>query len=65
MATTFLDSLNVKQRVKEYKATIKDLKSKDPEVKAKAMEKFADCRYITEGGAIIPLLDSIPPKKVR
>lgn len=59
-----LDTLNVKQRLKEYKATQKDVKSKDLVAKGAALKKLTDIRYLTEGGCFFPLVSSILPKKV-
>jgi predicted hydrolase (HD superfamily) len=59
-----LDSLNKKEKAKEFKAAIKLVKSKEMEYKKVALEKFSDYRYLLEGGAIIPFLESIVPKKV-
>jgi hypothetical protein len=57
--------MNAKQRGKEYKAVQKDIKSKDPESKQRAMDKFSDSRYFTEGGCFPFFIISIAPKKVR
>jgi len=59
-----LDTLNVKQCLKEYKATQKDVKSKDLVAKGAALKKLSDIRYLTEGGCFVPLVNSILPKKV-
>ena len=59
-----LDALNAKQRLKEYKATQKDVKSKDLVAKGSALKKLSDVRYLTEGGCFLPLVNSILPKKV-
>ncbi len=58
-----LDDLNAKQRVKEYKNVCKEIKSKDLEVKYRGIEKLKDCRYLTEGNCLVPLVDSIAVKK--
>lgn len=66
MEPILLDNLNPKQKSKEFKATIKDLKSKDDDVKIKALEKInKDLRYLNEGSCILPILNSLIPKKVR
>lgn len=59
-----LDTLNLKQKAKEYKATAKDLKSKDPVVKLSAAAKLKDSRYLIEGKCLTNFLFSIVPKKV-
>ena len=59
-----LDSLNAKQKGKEYKSAQKDVKSKDLAVKNAAMAKLHDVRYYTEGGCFVPLVNSCLPKKV-
>lgn len=59
-----LNSLNAKQKAKEFKAVQKDVKSKDLAVKAAAMKKLQDIRYYTEGGCFSPLVNSSLPKKV-
>ena len=60
-----LDTLNPKQRAKEFKAAQKDVKSKDLVVKNAALKKINDIRYLTEGGCLLPLINSILPKKVH
>ena len=60
-----LNSLNPKQKAKEFKTTQKDVKSKDLEVKNAALTKLQDFRYYTEGGCLVPLVNSCLPKKVR
>lgn len=61
-----LDTLNPKQKAKEFKATQKDFKSKDPEVRLQALKKFAkNPKYISEGGCLSLFLASLVPKKVR
>jgi hypothetical protein len=61
-----LQSLNPKQLLKEFKATQKDVKSKDALLKEGALKKCADnTRYFTEGGCLVPLVLSIAPKKVQ
>ena len=60
-----LDSMNPKQQLKEYKATQKEIKSKEIAVKTIALKKFEDIRYLTEGGCLVPFINSILPKKVR
>eukprot|EP01031_Cornospumella_fuschlensis_P035942 gene35942-43593_t len=57
------DSLNPKQKAKEYKATAKDLKSKDPVVKLAAAAKLKDPRYLIEGKCLTNFLLSIVAKK--
>lgn len=59
-----LDALNAKQRLKEFKATQKEVKSKDLVAKDAALKKLVDIRYLTEGGCFVPLVNSIVPKKV-
>jgi hypothetical protein len=59
-----LDAMNPKQKTKEYKATQKDVKSKDLIVKSAALKKLHDLRYYTEGGCLVPLVNSALPKKV-
>jgi len=65
MEAVNLDTLNPKQRAKEFKAAQKDVKSKDLVVKNAALKKINDIRYLTEGGCLLPLINSILPKKVR
>ena len=59
-----LDSLNAKQKAKEYKLTAKDIKSKEVAKRSLALEKVSDERYFLEGGCLVPLIDSTAPKKV-
>lgn len=59
-----LNSLNAKQKAKEFKAAQKDVKSKDLAVKSVALKKLQDFRYYTEGGCFSPLVNSSVPKKV-
>jgi hypothetical protein len=59
-----LDALNAKQLVKEFKSAGKGIKSKDPILKAEALEKLSNVRYYTEGGALLPLVEQMIPKKV-
>ncbi len=64
MSEPFLDTLNAKQLAKEYKTLAKSIKNKDDGVKVAALEKLLeDCRYMTDGGCILPLLEIITPKK--
>ena len=59
-------SLNPKQRLKEFKSTQKDLKSKDLEIKLKALEKIiVNPVYFIEGNCFVPFVASIIPKKVK
>lgn len=59
-----LNSLNKKQLAKEFKATVKDIKAKDPAKKRDALDKFKNPRYLLEGGCFIPFLQSLTPKPV-
>ena len=59
-----LDDLNPKQRLKEFKSTQKDIKSKEQATKLKALEKCKDIRYFVEGGCLYPLINSLSTKKV-
>lgn len=59
-----LNSLNPKQRAKEFKAAQKEVKSKDLVVKNGAFKKLEDTRYYTEGGCLPFLIASVFPKKV-
>lgn len=60
-----LDSLNPKQKAKEFKGTLKDLKSKDDSLKLSSIQKVGkDLRYLSEGGCIVPIFNSFVPKKV-
>ena len=59
-----LNSLNKKQLAKEFKATVKDIKAKDPAKKRDALDKFKNPRYLLEGGCFIPFLQSLVPKPV-
>jgi hypothetical protein len=62
--TVDLDSLNPKQLAKQYKSMVKEVKSKDLDVKLAAIRKVMDePRYMFDGGAIIPFLESLAPKK--
>ncbi len=59
-----LDTLNAKALAKEYKTVAKQVKNKDDAVKEAALAKLLeDCRYLTDGGCILPLLEVITPKK--
>ena len=59
-----LDDLTPKQRLKEFKITIKEVKAKDASKKMVALEKFKnDPRYLLEGEALAPLIESLVPKK--
>lgn len=58
-----LDDLNDKLKVKEFKATIKDIKSKEHTIRSIAVGKLKDARYITQGGCLPSLLESLVPKK--
>eukprot|EP01039_Chlorochromonas_danica_P004815 gene4815-5279_t len=60
---SLLDGLNPKQRLKEFKSTQKDFRSKDNEVKLAALQKLVDLRYLSEGSCLLPFLLSIQPKK--
>lgn len=60
-----LDELNDKLRAKEFKNTVKELKSKDDAVKISAIIKVGkELRYFSEGGCAPALLISLVPKKV-
>jgi hypothetical protein len=60
-----LDSLNKKQKTKEFKNTIKEIKASDITKKKEALEKLnRDSRYFLEGECLIPFLESLVPKKV-
>jgi hypothetical protein len=59
-----LNSLSTKQLVKEYKTVGKEIKSKDPVIKDNALEKLKDSRYLTVGGCLPSLVESMIPKKV-
>ena len=59
-----LDELTAKQRVKEFKSTVKEIKSKDVSKKIVALDKYnRDSRYLLEGGSLAPLIESLVPKK--
>lgn len=60
-----LSSLTDKQLSKEFKTVGKEIKSKDPDVKTIALEKLKDSRYFTIGGCLVPLIESMIPKKVN
>ncbi len=61
-----LDSLNAKQKAKEFKATQKELKSKDDAIKLGTIHKISkDLRYLSEGSCVQQLLLSVVAKKVR
>ena len=59
-----LDALKAKQLAKEFKATGKGVKSKDPVVKTEALGKLSNVRYYTEGGVFLSLVEQMVPKKV-
>ena len=59
-----LSTLNEKQLAKEFKTVGKEIKSKDPEIKAIALQKLNDTRYFTIGGCLVPLMELLIPKKV-
>ena len=64
MSEVFLDTLNAKQLVKEYKTVAKSVKNKDDAIKLQALAKLLeDCRYMTDGACVLPLLEIIAPKK--
>eukprot|EP00603_Paraphysomonas_imperforata_P013230 CAMPEP_0114476206 /NCGR_PEP_ID=MMETSP0104-20121206/14610_1 /TAXON_ID=37642 ORGANISM="Paraphysomonas imperforata, Strain PA2" /NCGR_SAMPLE_ID=MMETSP0104 /ASSEMBLY_ACC=CAM_ASM_000202 /LENGTH=64 /DNA_ID=CAMNT_0001650879 /DNA_START=38 /DNA_END=229 /DNA_ORIENTATION=+ len=55
-----IDELTPKQRVKEFKVTIKDIKAKDVSKKMSALEKYRrDPRYLLEGASLAPLIESL------
>lgn len=60
-----LNSMNEKQLIQEFKNVCKDIKSKDPDTKLLALQKLKDTRYFTIGGCLVPLIESMVPKKVR
>ena len=55
---------NPKQRAKLFKATVKEIRSKDVDIKLKVLTKFSDCRYLTDGDCMIPFIESVTIKKV-
>lgn len=59
-----LDDLNPKQRLKEFKSTQKEIKSKEQATKQKALDKCKDIRYLVEGGCLFPMINSLSTKKV-
>ena len=68
MATSIsemLDSLAPKSRLKEFKSTSKEIKSKDLAIKIPAIKKcLEDHRYFHEGLCICPFIDGTVAKKV-
>lgn len=58
-----IDTLNAKQKLKEFKTTAKEIKSKEVAKRAFAIEKVKDERYFLQGGCLVPLIDSMVPKK--
>ncbi len=63
-AVVKLEDLNPKQRLKEFKSTQKELKSKELPVRQKGFDKITDVRYLVEGGCLFPMINSISTKKV-
>lgn len=59
-----LTDLNEKQLAKEFKTVRKHIKSKDLDARSTALQKVSDVRYFSIGGCLVPLLESIIPKKV-
>ncbi len=60
-----LNTANAKQKVKIFKGVIKEVKSKEMDVKLGALARFrSDCRFFSEGGAFAPFLETIAIKKV-
>jgi hypothetical protein len=59
-----LNTLNVKAKAKEFKTTAKEIKSKEVAKRTFAIEKVKDERYFLEGGCLVPLIESMVPKKV-
>ena len=59
-----LDSLNEKQRSKEFKAVSKEIKSKDLSVRSRALNKLKDARYMTIGPCFAAVIESLTPQKV-
>lgn len=59
-----LTDLNEKQLAREFKTVRKHIKSKDLDVRSTALQKVSDVRYFSIGGCLVPLIESIIPKKV-
>lgn len=59
-----LTDLTGKQLAKEFKTVRKHIKSKDLDVRSIALQKVSDVRYFSIGGCLVPLIESIIPKKV-
>jgi RNase adaptor protein for sRNA GlmZ degradation len=59
-----LSTMTEKQLAKEFKTVGKEIKSKEPEIKSIALKKLKDSRYFTIGGCLVPLIESMIPKKV-
>jgi hypothetical protein len=63
-AVVELEAMTKKQLAKEFKSTAKEIKSKDPAVKEAVLRKLKNQRYLLEGGCLLPLIESLAPKKV-
>lgn len=61
---SFLDTLKEKQKLKEFRRTTKELKSKDIDTRNNGLLKLKDLRYLIDGGCFSSLLESIAPNKV-
>ena len=60
-----LGGMNEKQRLKEFKRVAKELKSKDPSVREKAIQvAFDEPAYLVEGKGLLSLLEGVAAKKV-
>lgn len=59
-----LDVATAKQKVKIFKQASKEVKSKELEIKAKALTKFKDFRYFIDGGCLPPFIEAVAIKKV-
>ena len=57
-------NLNGKQLAKEFKTVRKHIKSKDVDIRSTAFQKVSDARYFSIGGCLVPLVESMIPKKV-
>ncbi len=62
--TIDFDGLTPKELTKLYKTVVKEVKNKDIDEKLKALAKVVNTpRYLLEGGAIVPFIESITTKK--
>lgn len=59
-----LDTLNPKQKAREFQSMQKIFRGKDINGRLAALPKLLDLRYFTEGNCLPRFLDSLSPNKV-